>query len=76
MATTNSFDLLVDDDNDDLAKLIEKLPPPAKKLPAQAAAQPAQAAKMPSKPLPPAQAGKLTIYFWLLSYVLIFLCFC
>lgn len=49
MATTNPFDLLVDDDNDDPAKLIEKLPPPATK-------QPAQAAKLPFKPLPPAQA--------------------
>lgn len=56
MATTNPFDLLVDDDNDDPAQLIEKLPPPAKKLPAQAAAQPAKSAKLPSKPLPPAQA--------------------
>lgn len=62
MATTNPFDL-VDDDNDDPAKLIEKLPSPAKKLLAQAASQPAKAAKLPSKPLPPAQAGKFTIFF-------------
>ncbi|CAH2075674.1 unnamed protein product [Thlaspi arvense] len=58
MATTNPFDLLVDDDNDDLSQLVaaqqQKLPLAAKKAPAPA--QSAQAAKLPSKPLPPAQA--------------------
>lgn len=62
MATTNPFDLLGDDDNDDPSQLVAKLPPPAKKSPApaaQATAQPAKpAAKLPSKPLPPSQAGK------------------
>ncbi|XP_059657645.1 RGG repeats nuclear RNA binding protein A-like [Cornus florida] len=59
MATTNPFDLLGDDDNDDPSQLIAKLPPPDKKspAPAQAAAgQPAKQAKLPSKPTPPSQA--------------------
>ncbi|KAK1372314.1 Hyaluronan/mRNA-binding protein [Heracleum sosnowskyi] len=54
MASANPFDLLVDDDNDDVSQLIQKLPPPVKKAPV--AEAPAKAAKMPSKPLPPAQA--------------------
>ncbi|KAI3791035.1 hypothetical protein L2E82_04579 [Cichorium intybus] len=58
MATTNPFDLLGDDDNDDPSQLIAKLPvvaPATKKLPAGGVvAKPA--AKLPSKPLPPAQA--------------------
>lgn len=62
MATTNPFDLLVDDDNDDPSQLIAKLPsiaaaaaPATKKSPA--GGVPAKpAAKLPSKPLPPAQA--------------------
>lgn len=64
MATTNPFDLLVDDDNDDPNQLLAKLPPVAKKSPAPAAqADPAKpAAKLPSKPLPPAQAGKCTAF--------------
>lgn len=64
MATTNPFDLLGDDDNDDPSQLVAKLPPAAKKSPAPAAAQPAKpAAKLPSKPLPPSQAGKIKIVF-------------
>ncbi|KAL8101853.1 hypothetical protein AgCh_033664 [Apium graveolens] len=54
MASANPFDLLVDDDNDDVSQLIQKLPPPVKKAPV--ADAPAKAGKMPSKPLPPAQA--------------------
>lgn len=54
MASANPFDLLVDDDNDDVSQLIQKLPPPVKKAPVSEA--PAKAGKMPSKPLPPAQA--------------------
>ncbi|XP_059640483.1 RGG repeats nuclear RNA binding protein A-like [Cornus florida] len=58
MATTNPFDLLGDDDNDDVNQLIQKLPPPQKSPapPQAAAAQPAKQAKLPSKPLPPAQS--------------------
>ncbi|XP_024997008.1 RGG repeats nuclear RNA binding protein A-like [Cynara cardunculus var. scolymus] len=54
MASTNPFDLLGDDDNDDPSQLIAKLPvavATAKKSPV---AKPA--AKLPSKPLPPSQA--------------------
>ncbi|RVW50756.1 hypothetical protein CK203_076831 [Vitis vinifera] len=64
MATTNPFDLLGDDDNDDpsqLASHLLKLAPAKKSSapPPQAApAQQAKPAKLPSKPLPPAQAGK------------------
>ncbi|KAK2989705.1 hypothetical protein RJ640_012926 [Escallonia rubra] len=66
MATTNPFDLLGDDDNDDPSQLIAKLPlATAKKSPAApaqgAAAQPAKPpAKFPGKPLPPAQAVRET----------------
>lgn len=58
MATTNPFDLLVDDDNDDVSQLAQKLPAPVKKAPATApaAAQAAKSGKMPTKPAPPAQA--------------------
>lgn len=59
MATANPFDLLGDDDNDDVSHLVAiQL---QKKVPAAApvAKQPAkQAAKLPSKPVPPAQAVK------------------
>ncbi|KAI3717635.1 hypothetical protein L1987_69376 [Smallanthus sonchifolius] len=51
MATTNPFDLLVDDDNDDPSQLVANLPPATKKSPP---ANPLP--KLPSKPLPPAQA--------------------
>nr|XP_043629017.1 RGG repeats nuclear RNA binding protein A-like [Erigeron canadensis]XP_043629018.1 RGG repeats nuclear RNA binding protein A-like [Erigeron canadensis] len=55
MASANPFDLLVDDDNDDVTQLLAKLPVAAKKSPA--GGVPAKpAAKLPSKPLPPAQA--------------------
>ncbi|KAI7993426.1 hypothetical protein LOK49_LG11G00229 [Camellia lanceoleosa] len=57
MVTTNPFDLLGDDDNDDLNQLLQKLPLPPKKAPALAqSAAATQLAKLPSKPLPPAQA--------------------
>ncbi|KAG2673096.1 hypothetical protein I3760_13G073600 [Carya illinoinensis] len=59
MASTNPFDLLGDDDNEDLSQLLaaqqQKLVQP-KKPQAQAPAQPAKPAKLPSKPLPPAEA--------------------
>ncbi|KAJ0910507.1 putative hyaluronan/mRNA-binding protein [Helianthus annuus] len=61
MATTNPFDLLVDDDNDDPSQLAQKIvSAPVKKVQTgstvgKPAAQPA---KLPSKPLPPAQAVK------------------
>ncbi|XP_030500392.2 RGG repeats nuclear RNA binding protein A [Cannabis sativa] len=61
MATANPFDLLGDDDNDDLSQLIAaKLPVVAAdtKKPVFPAAQPAKPAKLPSKPLPPAQSVK------------------
>ncbi|XP_028097906.1 RGG repeats nuclear RNA binding protein A-like isoform X5 [Camellia sinensis] len=59
MATTNLFDLLGDDENDDPNQLLQKLPPPPKKAPAPAqSAAATQPAKLPSKPLPPAQAGE------------------
>ncbi|CAH9079963.1 unnamed protein product [Cuscuta epithymum] len=58
MTTLNPFDLLVDDDTDDLSQLVAKLPlsaPASKKAPAQV--QPAKPlAKMPTKPLPPSEA--------------------
>ncbi|KAI3689763.1 hypothetical protein L2E82_47730 [Cichorium intybus] len=58
MASTNPFDLLGDDDNDDPSQLVAKLPvavPTTKKSPVGGvAAKPA--AKLHSKPLPPAQA--------------------
>ncbi|GAV59125.1 HABP4_PAI-RBP1 domain-containing protein/Stm1_N domain-containing protein [Cephalotus follicularis] len=64
MATMNHFDLLGDDDTEDLSQLIasQKITAVAaaskpKKPPAQAQAKPpAQTAKLPSKPLPPSQA--------------------
>lgn len=68
MATANPFDLLGDDDNDDVSHLIalQQL----KKAPASASVAkqpPKQAAKLPSKPVPPAQAGET------LNYVLCYL---
>ncbi|KAI3703260.1 hypothetical protein L1987_73201 [Smallanthus sonchifolius] len=59
MATMNPFDLLGDDDNDDLSQLVQKIAAaPAKKAPPPAAAGKTTAppAKLPSKPLPPAHA--------------------
>ncbi|XP_052171085.1 RGG repeats nuclear RNA binding protein A-like [Diospyros lotus] len=62
MATTNPFDLLGDDDNDDPSQLIaaqQLKPVPASKTastPAKPAALTAKPAKLPSKPLPPSQA--------------------
>lgn len=68
MASTNPFDLLGDNDNDDPSQLAavaqpgkvatpKKAAPPPQKPAAPAAA--AAAAKLPSKPLPPAQAGEV-----------------
>ncbi|KAI3825454.1 hypothetical protein L1987_06943 [Smallanthus sonchifolius] len=51
MATTNPFNLLVDDDNDDPSQLVANLHPATKKSPP---AKPVP--KLLSKPLPPAQA--------------------
>lgn len=69
MVSTNPFDLLGDDDNDDPAQLLAKLPvtiPAAKKSPA--GGVPAKpVAKLPSKPLPPAQPGTYIYYF--ISYL-------
>ncbi|XP_076936976.1 RGG repeats nuclear RNA binding protein A-like [Bidens hawaiensis] len=60
MATMNPFDLLVDDDNDDVSQLVQKIAAlPVKKAPPPAAAAgkaAVQPAKLLSKPLPPAQA--------------------
>nr|XP_043619139.1 RGG repeats nuclear RNA binding protein A-like [Erigeron canadensis] len=64
MATANPFDLLGDDDNDDVSQLVQKIASaPVKKAPAPAAAIAGKtaakpAAKLPTKPLPPAQAVK------------------
>ncbi|KAJ0932126.1 putative hyaluronan/mRNA-binding protein [Helianthus annuus] len=65
MATANPFDLLGDDDNDDISQLAQKIvsaplkKPQAAPAAGKTAAQPAKpAAKLPSKPLPPAQAVK------------------
>lgn len=64
MATTNPFDLLGDDDNDDPSQLIAaaqklaplKKSPPVSQAPPAGGVQPPKPAKLPSKPLPPAQA--------------------
>ncbi|KAI6702324.1 hypothetical protein NL676_011460 [Syzygium grande] len=58
MATTNPFDILGDDDNEDPAQLVAAAKPveKPKKAPAQAAPPPKPAAALPSKPLAPAQA--------------------
>lgn len=70
MATANPFDLLGDDDNDDVSHLValqqqkkaaaDKLVDKSAKPSADKLAKP-MAAKLPSKPLPPAQAGQLLI---------------
>ncbi|KAJ7944695.1 plasminogen activator inhibitor 1 RNA-binding protein [Quillaja saponaria] len=56
MATTNPFDLLGDDDNEDPSQLIAAQQPRKTPAAAPVAAQPAKPAKLPSKPLPPSQA--------------------
>ncbi|XP_047338782.1 RGG repeats nuclear RNA binding protein A-like [Impatiens glandulifera] len=60
MSTTNTFNLLLDDDNEDPSQLIAaqiKVVPAVKKAPVSAqAAQPTKPALLPTKPLPPAQA--------------------
>lgn len=69
MATLNPFDLLGDDDTEDPSQFIaaaqQKVQITAdKKGPASAQpAKPVVQAKLPSKPLPPAQAGKVIIIF-------------
>lgn len=70
MATLNPFDLLGDDDAEDPSQLIAAkvaavaTAPLSKKGPAQtkplpSGAQQNKPASLPSKPLPPAQAGKI-----------------
>ncbi|KAL8106941.1 hypothetical protein AgCh_023660 [Apium graveolens] len=54
MTTANPFDLLIDDDNDDVSQLVQKLP--VKKALVREKVETVKAAKLPSKPLPPAQA--------------------
>lgn len=64
MTTLNPFDLLEDVESDDPSLLIAAT---EKKIAAKKAAAPAPApaptsgAKLPTKPLPPAQAGKLRL---------------
>lgn len=70
MATQNPFDLLGEDDSDDLSSLLiaakqqQKLLVETKKsqTPAAQLQQSKPAAKLPSKPVPPAQAGQLVSY--------------
>lgn len=63
MATTNPFDLLGDDDNEDPSQLIAAAQLKVADKPKKAAApQPAKPAKLPSKPLPPTQAGGFVIF--------------
>lgn len=66
MATANPFDLLGDDDNDDVSHLVaiqlQKKAPAAAPAPPVAKQSAKQAAKLPSKPVPPAQAGKTLNY--------------
>ncbi|KAK1307033.1 Beta-amylase 8 [Acorus calamus] len=54
MATMNAFDLLGDDDNDDLTQLIQKVDTKKASATPPAGAAPA---KLPSNPVPPTQAG-------------------
>lgn len=63
MATVNPFDLLDDDSEDPalvLAKAAAAVPVAAPKSAAQPPAK--TSAKLPSKPLPPSQAGKDSIF--------------
>lgn len=72
MSTANPFDLLEDDDNDDLSGLVAKQQQKlvSKKLPA---ADPTAApAKRPSKPLPPAQFGEYASRHVWICYVVAF----
>lgn len=61
MATANPFDLLGDDDNDDVSHLIALQQ--QKKAAADKLVDKSPPAKLPSKPLPPAQAGLLLYSF-------------
>lgn len=63
MATTNPFDILGDNDNDDPSQLVvvQQQNLAAKKPSAPAATAPV-AAKLPTKPAPPAQAGQFLVY--------------
>lgn len=75
MATMNPFDLLGDDDNDDVSQLVEKIASaPAKKTPPAAGKPAAPPAKLPSKPLPPAQAGEFLVMLFSIYEVLIYIC--
>lgn len=58
MATANPFDLLGDDDNDDVSHLIAIQQKKKATAAAPAPAVAKQPAKLPSKPAPPAQAGE------------------
>ncbi|XP_073006996.1 RGG repeats nuclear RNA binding protein A-like [Typha latifolia] len=58
MATKNPFDLLGDDDSDDLSHLVAAQQHKTEKKPASAAAAPPAVAKLPAKPVPPTQAVK------------------
>lgn len=77
MATLNPFDLL-DDDAEDPSLLVaaQQLKAPVASAPAKKGpVQPAKpAAKLPSKPVPPSQAGKYSIFvIWVVVYSFIFL---
>lgn len=72
MSTVNPFDLLEDVESDDPSLLIAAT---EKKIAAKKAAAPVAApaptsgAKLPTKPLPPAQAGKIRVTFLVLVIV-------
>lgn len=72
MATANPFDLLGDDDNDDVSHLVaiqlQKKAPAASPAPPVAKQPSKLAAKLPSKPVPPAQAGETlnSVLFYLI----------
>jgi Stm1 len=76
MATVNPFDILGDDDNDDLSQLIAKQ---EKKIQSKKAATPAAApapaapatSKFLSKPSPPTQAG-LTLFLLRTSFLVVY----
>jgi plasminogen activator inhibitor 1 RNA-binding protein len=78
MATVNPFDILGDDDNDDLSQLIAKQEKKiqSKKALTPAAAPAPAASKFPSKPSPPTLAGQdhfLPIISFPIVYYSIFL---
>lgn len=65
MASTNPFDLLGDDDNEDPSLLIQKAIASAAASPKKGAAvtnaAPTKQAKLPTKPVPPTQAGEISL---------------